>query len=455
MVVMYNDRLLLNALVKIFGRSKTLAPIFKTAVSYPMDNRGRTARVLAIFSLIIFTITVLAMIMGLINGNIDQITKEQSGSYDMMVTSNNPHTPLTGLEFEIEESENLSSGDFDVIVPLYTSMSLVYGIDGELPEAERGEIIEANLSRPLSEFQDDASWYDLVGCPAVFFQESDYELSEWDEDAYGDGDDDYKKVWDAVRDNDSLAIVDGTVVPEEFGPREEGLTLKLGDYILVRDTQNHSKVVKVVGITKQRLVRGVFVVQSVVTVEMEAETSSVALLKFDEDVSKKEQVEIAKDMESELVVYGMRTFIIEQELKDMLRSMTNFFYLLQAFLGLGLLVGIAGLGIITIRVVTERRQQIGMLRALGFKQSMIKLSFLIETSFIALLGIFIGVALGIILGVRMWMQDFQDGNVAFVIPWGTIIIISLISYVFTFLCTYAPASAAAKIPPAEALRYIG
>jgi putative ABC transport system permease protein len=68
--------------------------------------------------------------------------------------------------------------------------------------------------------------------------------------------------------------------------------------------------------------------------------------------------------------------------------------LLRGFMGLGLVVGIAALGVISARSVVERRQQIGMMRALGFQKVQVRLVFLTESSFIALLGLGAGVALG-------------------------------------------------------------
>ena len=41
--------------------------------------------------------------------------------------------------------------------------------------------------------------------------------------------------------------------------------------------------------------------------------------------------------------------------------------LIQGFLGLGLIVGVAALGVISARAVVERRQQIGVMRAIGFR----------------------------------------------------------------------------------------
>ena len=95
-------------------------------------------------------------------------------------------------------------------------------------------------------------------------------------------------------------------------------------------------------------------------------------------------------------------------------------------MGLGLLVGIAALGVISLRAVVERRQQIGVLRAIGYRRRMIQLSFLFESSFIALLGTAIGVALGAIISYNIVNDVRERENVEtlrFSIPWLQIIAI--------------------------------
>ena len=52
--------------------------------------------------------------------------------------------------------------------------------------------------------------------------------------------------------------------------------------------------------------------------------------------------------------------------------------LLQGFMASGLLVGIAALGVISLRSVVERRQQIGVLRAIGYRRGMVLASFLMD-----------------------------------------------------------------------------
>ena len=82
-------------------------------------------------------------------------------------------------------------------------------------------------------------------------------------------------------------------------------------------------------------------------------------------------------------------------------------WLLLGFMGLGLIVGVAALGVVSARAVVERRQQIGVLRSIGFRRGMVQLSFLLESSFIALTAIVVGSALGLIVAYNV-VADAAD-----------------------------------------------
>ena len=128
--------------------------------------------------------------------------------------------------------------------------------------------------------------------------------------------------------------------------------------------------------------------------------------------------------------------------------------LLQGFMALGLLVGIAALGVISTRAVIERRQQVGMLRALGYQRNMVGLSFVLESSFVSITGLVIGAITGVVLGDNLISAFFpQIGEAAVTTPWLQISLIVLAAYAFSLLTTILPAWQAARIYPAEALRY--
>jgi putative ABC transport system permease protein len=128
--------------------------------------------------------------------------------------------------------------------------------------------------------------------------------------------------------------------------------------------------------------------------------------------------------------------------------------LLLGFLTVGLVVGVAALGVISTRAVVERRQQIGMLRALGFQREMVSWVFLVESSFVALLGIGLGVGLALIPASQI-IADMSSEipGISFQVPWREIIFVSGLAYGMTLLTTWLPAKQASQVKPAEALRY--
>ena len=123
-------------------------------------------------------------------------------------------------------------------------------------------------------------------------------------------------------------------------------------------------------------------------------------------------------------------------------------------MGLGLVVGVAAVGVIAFRSVVERRQQIGVLRALGFQRGMVSLGFLIETGFVVGMGAITGTVLGVILSHNLFTSESAGAESAsFTAPWGMISIILTSTLVAALLMTWLPSRQAASIAPAEALRY--
>ncbi|SVC07707.1 uncharacterized protein METZ01_LOCUS260561 [marine metagenome] len=163
--------------------------------------------------------------------------------------------------------------------------------------------------------------------------------------------------------------------------------------------------------------------------------------------------ELAKIIESTLVEVSAES--LQNLLDDERAAASGFLLVLQGFMGLGLIVGIAALGVISFRAVVERRQQIGMLRAIGYQRSMIALSFLLESGFIAL----VGIALGLILGITFSWSVIASGGIpgtegaSFVVPWLYLIVIASIAFAASLVMTYFPARQASKVEVAEALRY--
>ncbi|GCE20112.1 FtsX-like permease family protein [Dictyobacter kobayashii] len=91
--------------------------------------------------------------------------------------------------------------------------------------------------------------------------------------------------------------------------------------------------------------------------------------------------------------------------------------LLGSDLALGLLFGALAISVITSRAVVERRQQIGMLRALGFTRSLVWRSFLLEACFVIATGLLIGATLALFLAYQIARATYQD----FPCHWGSLV----------------------------------
>ena len=128
---------------------------------------------------------------------------------------------------------------------------------------------------------------------------------------------------------------------------------------------------------------------------------------------------VASAMQTDFLDNSMRAVDTVQEIRDVEAQGNAFNNLFQAFMGLGLVVGVALLGVVSFRAVVERRHSIGMMRAIGYKSRMIQVQFLIESVFVTVLGSALGVGLGAWISFLL-VQDFRDSfeGIQYSIPVG-------------------------------------
>jgi putative ABC transport system permease protein len=165
---------------------------------------------------------------------------------------------------------------------------------------------------------------------------------------------------------------------------------------------------------------------------------------------------VAADIERALLRYGVQGIDIEQEMKDSQEQQSTFMLVMQGFMGLGMIVGVAAVGVISYRAVVERRQEIGMLRALGFQTVSVARAFVIETAVVVVLGSLSGAILGLILSWNLANDPAMTGGIGtidFQIPWGTVLSTVGVAIVAALVMSWFPARQASQTLPAEALRY--
>jgi len=99
---------------------------------------------------------------------------------------------------------------------------------------------------------------------------------------------------------------------------------------------------------------------------------------------------VAQMLEQNLRDYGFDASSTRAMLENFQAVENTYLSVFQTLGGLGLLLGTFGLGIILIRNVIERRGELAVLRAIGFRRSTLTMILLIENGFLILTGICIG-----------------------------------------------------------------
>ena len=441
--VMYNADLLLKGLTFVTGRFGQLRPVLVTAVAYPMSAKFRTGLTLAMFALVIFTLIVMSILTEAFStavGDVDTV----AGGWDIQAEVN-LNTPIDDIRLAIDENPKLLNDDF-LAIGGYTTFPV------------QARQLDADEQRWL--------FYAVRVADDEFLANTESNL-KLIADGYGETSED---VWEAMRQDSNLAVVDSLVVLSRSGFAEENIPFALeGVYyeddsmeaidIEIREPRTGEVVpLKVIGVldrlsdARGELGLGMLVSRNELDeqISFRIPTTTYRFKVADGvDVDK-----LSRDLEAGFRENGMESDSLEQLVEGQAAANRAFNYLFTGFMGLGLLVGIAALGVVSLRAVVERRQQIGVLRAIGYRRRMVQLSFLTESSFVVLMGVAIGVGLGTIISYNI-VKDIQDEveTVRFTFPWIQIAIIVAIAYVFSLATTFLPARQASRIYPAEALRY--
>lgn len=437
-LIVYNADLLLGATMRVAGRIRALAPIVKMAMAYPLRVRFRTGVTLAMFTLVVFTIVVGATTSGAFLRAVDDV-EAYGGGYDVSAQVA-PTSPLGDARAAIRRE---LPGTFDIVA----SESV---LTAKMAQAGDRKLVS----------------YPLRGLDDSFLNTTTFALA-----ARARGFDSPRAVWQALSRHPDLAVVDALAAPRRdnwgFGVppdlRLHGFFIEDGEFDPVRVTVHDpgtetTRTLQVIGVlsdtapidrpglwTSQQTASAIFGARAEPTVHHLTVAAGI------------DPATASERLERAFLDHGLEAEAVRDTLHDALGASYTMNWLLLGFMGLGLIVGVAALGVISARAVVERRQQIGVLRAIGFRRGMVQLSFLLESAFVALTSIVVGTALGLLIA-RNVVADAADqaswqGSLHFVVPWTHLAIVFVAVFAAALLTSLGPAARASRVYPAEALRY--
>ncbi|MGH2550789.1 MAG: ABC transporter permease, partial [Thermomicrobiales bacterium] len=439
-VIIQNTDILLRLVSSLGGIFKSKLPAIRTAVAYPGSARGRTGMTIAMFSLIIFSLVMMATIVA----NFSKAFLNDNADAGWTVRADaGISNPITNFQQTLQDN----------------------GVDTSHIEAV-GQIdnpVAGSTQVRLGADVNDGKWlyFPVQGMDDNFISDSNLYFSQ-----HAIGYETDQQIIDALKSGQPVAVISASGLNGGGDLGGDAITDLDSDQTtfepfqlqVLNSATGTVTPVTIIGVlnTDLSILNGLFTNISVTNSIFGPDSGYISYYVKLGDTSNAGAKNFADEVESKLLMNGVQADSIHATLKDQQSQSQSFFYMIEGFMGLGLIVGIAAIGVIAFRSVVERRQQIGVLRALGFQRSIVSLSFMIETAFVVGLGILSGGGMGLLLARNLFStDDFNQGGskVDFTVPWLLIAFMLIATVVASLFMTWIPARQAARIAPAEALRY--
>ncbi len=162
--------------------------------------------------------------------------------------------------------------------------------------------------------------------------------------------------------------------------------------------------------------------------------------------------------------------------RDWTQEHRNFFRALEiekrvVFIVMMLIVAVAAFNLVStlVMIVTDKQADVAILRTLGMSPASVMRVFMVQGSTIGVIGVLLGGTIGVITALNMetlvpWIEQLfntelfpSDVYVISKFParleWFDVMVVIVASLIMSFLATIYPALRAARVEPAEALRY--
>lgn len=390
----------------------------RLGLAYPLERLFRTSMLIAMYALIVFTLTFLAVYGAISRRQTDRFVRAIGTGTDLIVDSNaSAPVPVSHLDRAPGVAE---------VVPV-----------------ARGTVTVGTASGP------DTVTRTVSGIDASFGSRGTPELS-----GRAPGLVDDRAVFDRLLADPSTIVADEQLLVTSGLRSPDRLPVHVGDRLrITAPGSDRSRQVTVIGLIGPDFTDvGAFMARPALEEITDGRAPTTrALVTLSPGAP---PGDVAADLESRFVADGLVARSPAEIVEEHLAVELGFFRLIQSYLSVGLIVGIAGMAVVMVRAARERRRQVGMLRTIGISTTTVRQAFLVEASFISLQGIATGIGLGLLVAYQMLTNSAALGGtrMPFVIPWADLLALAVIPFLASLAAALLPASQAAGVHPAEVLR---
>ncbi|ACR79162.1 MULTISPECIES: FtsX-like permease family protein [Kosmotoga] len=435
LLVVYNLKTFEIVLSRLFHGTGKKAAVLKISTAFPARNRTRTGLTIAMYALVIYIITLVSILPYSQEQNLKRSKDTMFIGFDCAV-------------FSTIGNLNLKASELSEMKQVTTAVEL-----------SRLNII-VNKQAQTESYRADLYIFDDGFITKAEFKLNDIEVIPELKKKFNSSTD----LWNYLKEHPTDIVVSKSALPgltpgdiiEIFTdstpvfsrpPRHSEIGTKItetGKKIL------EARVVATLPENDINFFNGLFLYHGNLSLSDETDGSKIILMNV--AGSSKEEKKSNFYTLKKLLGANIFIFYVDDMIELITTAISGIIDILRSFLYFGMIVGIVGVSILMFKALYERKRLIGMLKAIGFTKKMVFDAFMIETSFIVILGILLGFTTGTLTSIEIF-NSVLSGSMEMSVPWGYMAILSIIFYVISLISTIIPSYLASKLTPAEALRY--
>lgn len=220
----------------------------------------------------------------------------------------------------------------------------------------------------------------------------------------------------------------------------------VGEQLVVRDGADRPVTLQIVGLLANSVLQGDVLISEANFLRLYPETAGKRFFLLRRGETSPPAEELAALLETHLEDYGFNAVDARQRLAELLAVQNTYLSTFQSLGALGLLLGVVGLSVVQLRSIIERRGELALLQATGFRRRRLAWMVLAENLVLLVGGLAIG-SLAALAAVLPHALAEQAGT-----PWATLAILLAIVAAVGSLAGWLASRAVLRAPLLPALR---
>ncbi|MCF6311634.1 MAG: ABC transporter permease [Verrucomicrobiales bacterium] len=242
-------------------------------------------------------------------------------------------------------------------------------------------------------------------------------------------------------DENGMKVIPGVI---DMNTATYALMKGVGDLIVYQNSKGESFAVKLVGMLENSLLQGSIVISEKNFIQQRSDIAGYRYFLL--DMSSGEDGKIVKRLTRMLEDRGVEWVPTAQRLNEFNAVQNTYLSIFSTLGGLGLLLGTVGLAVVVSRNVMERRGQLGLMQAVGFRRKDLAKMVLAEHWFLHVMGVLVGLSAALVSVAPMFMEKSSG------LPIQLLLSVNLAVLIAGLLFCWLAARVVLKTPLMESLR---